>query len=114
MPIYEYICHDCRKKTNSFLRSIASSTSPTCSSCGSHNLSKLVSGFAFHKSEATILEEAGPPPEVPNLDYYKDPRVIGRWTEKRMKEMGQETPSQVREMIEQARSGEMPEQIKGL
>jgi hypothetical protein len=50
----------------------------------------------------------------PTLDYYKDPRNIGRWAETRTKELGVEMPSQVQEMIQAAREGEMPDAVKDL
>ena len=77
-------------------------------------MSRMVSGFAYHKSEQTRLEEAGEPQISPSPDYYKDPRNIGRWAEKRMKEMGMEVPSEVKEMIDRARDGDLPEPVKDL
>jgi hypothetical protein len=50
----------------------------------------------------------------PSPDYYKDPRNIGRWAEKRFQQMGVEMPSKVQEMIQAAREGELPEPVKDL
>ncbi len=82
----------------------------------------MVSRFAHHKSEQTHLEEAGRPQSYPGPDYYKDPRNIGRWAEHRLKELGMDmrseeywnTFSEVREMIDAAREGEMPEPVKDI
>jgi hypothetical protein len=60
---------------------------------------------------STVCEESGEPDRA-GPDYYKDPRNIGRWTEKKFTEMGMEMPSQVEEMIQAARDGEMPEPVK--
>jgi hypothetical protein len=49
-----------------------------------------------------------------NPDYYKDPRNIGRWAEKRFQEMGVEMPSQLQQEIQAAREGELPGQLKDL
>ena len=62
----------------------------------------------------TIHEETGEPQMLPSPDYYKDPRNIGRWAEKRVKEMGLEMPPPVQEMIQAAREGEMPPPVKEL
>lgn len=48
----------------------------------------------------------------PSLDYYKDPRNIGRWAEKRFKDMGIEMPDEIRQKIQAAREGELPEPLK--
>jgi len=50
----------------------------------------------------------------PKPDYYKDPRNIGRWAEKRLKDLGVDMPSETKEMIEAAREGKMPEPLKDL
>jgi hypothetical protein len=47
-------------------------------------------------------------------DYYKDPRNIGRWVEKKFQDMGQGLPSQVQEKIQAAREGVLPEPLKDL
>jgi putative FmdB family regulatory protein len=113
MPVYEFRCHKCQRKSSFFVRSIGESLSPTCPSCGSGEMSRLISSFAYHKSMATIHEESGAP-DNPGADYYRDPRNIGRWTEKKFKDMGMEMPSQIEEMIQSAREGEMPESVKDL
>jgi hypothetical protein len=50
----------------------------------------------------------------PNEDYYKDPRNIGRWVERKFQDMGQELPPQIHEKIQAAREGELPEPLKDL
>jgi len=122
MPIYEFGCNACQEKISLFVRSITDSPSPECPHCGSGELIRVISSFAYHKSEQTHLEEAGSPRPYPGPDYYKDPRSIGRWSEHRLKELGMDmrseqywnTFSEVREMIDAAREGEMPEPLKDL
>ncbi|MDO8282075.1 MAG: zinc ribbon domain-containing protein [Thermodesulfovibrionia bacterium] len=46
MPIYEYICNDCKKRF-SLLRSILDSdNNPACTACGSLKVNKLISSFS--------------------------------------------------------------------
>jgi len=114
MPIYEFMCQSCRKKSSFLIRNPLASFSPKCPSCGGSNLSRIISSFAYHKSLKTVWEESGEPTMHPSNDYYKDPRNIGRWAEKRFKEMGEEMPSQLQEKIQAAREGELPEPLKDL
>ncbi len=48
------------------------------------------------------------------MEYYKDPRNIGRWTEKRFQDMGQEMPDDIKQTIQAAREGELPKPLKDL
>jgi hypothetical protein len=99
----------------SFLvRDISAPFAPKCSSCGNTNLSRVISGFAYHKSLETVWEESGKPTMHPGEDYYKDPRNIGRWVERKFHDMGQELPPQIQEKIQAAREGVLPEPLKDL
>jgi putative FmdB family regulatory protein len=106
MPIYEYKCQDCDRLTSVFVKSISSEVDATCRHCGGSKLSRAISGFAYHKSEQTILAEYGAEPK--RVEDYRDPRQIGRWVERRFGEMGEELPEQTRKMIDAAREGELP------
>ena len=108
MPIYEFLCPKCHRKSSILVKNIAESFTPRCPSCGSNELVRVITSFAYHKSTKTIWEESGEPQMFPSPDYYNDPRNIGRWTEKRFKELGLEVPAQ----IQAAREGELPQSLK--
>jgi putative FmdB family regulatory protein len=114
MPIYEFICQNCHKRLSFLVRDISAPLAPKCSSCGNANLSRALSGFAYHKPLKTVWEESGEPTMHPGEDYYKDPRNIGRWAEKKFQDMGQELPSQIQDKIQAAREGVLPEPLKDL
>ncbi len=112
MPIYEFVCRDCRRLTSVFVKTMGAAYEARCRHCNGTNLERAVSRFAYHKSEQTILEEYGAEPQ--RLEDYKDPRQIGRWAERRFKEFGIEMPQEAKRMIEAAREGEFPEPVKDL
>jgi putative FmdB family regulatory protein len=114
MPIYEFICQNCHRGLSFLTRDISAPFVPKCSSCGNTNLARVVSGFAYHKSLNTVWEESGEPTMHPGDDYYRDPRNIGRWVEKKFQDMGQELPSRIQEEIKAAREGVLPEPLKDL
>jgi len=113
MPVYEFSCNSCHRRASFLVRKIGEPLSPVCPACGSQELTRILSSFAYHKSLSTIHEESGSP-DSSGPDYYKDPRNIGRWTEKKFKEMGMEIPSEVQETIQAAREGELPGPVKDL
>lgn len=49
MPIYEYRCEECGKRSSTLLASF-SSADPACPHCGKHGLRRLVSTFATASS----------------------------------------------------------------
>jgi putative FmdB family regulatory protein len=117
MPIYEFMCQNCHKKSSRLILKADScqlSANFECPFCGSNDLARTVSSFAYHKSLKTIWEESGEPTMHPSDDYYKRPENIGRWAEKKFQEMGEEMPAQLQEEIQAAREGELPEPLKDL
>jgi len=114
MPIYEFVCPNCRKGLSFLVRDVSAPFAPKCSSCGNTSLSRVISGFAYRKSLKTVWEESGEPTMHAGDDYYRDPRNIGRWAEKKFQEMGQELPSHIQEKIKTAREGVLPEPLKDL
>lgn len=113
MPLYEFRCKSCGRKATVFVRSLAQPVSPACAACGSGDMARLISGFAYHRSLDSVWENSGDP-DRPGPDYYSDPRNVGRWAEKKFAEMGQEMPPEAKEMIRKARQGEMPDSAKDL
>ena len=114
MPIYEFQCQSCKKKSSFLIRSVTDAPTPACPACGGSDLARIISSFAYHKSLQTIHEESGPPTRSPGPDYYKDPRNIGRWAEQKFQDMGVEMPSEVTDMIQAAREGVLPDSVKDL
>lgn len=111
MPIYEFYCPKCRRKVSVLSKSVSASSAGCCPTCGSQDLKRLVTTFSYHRSTKTVWESSGEP-GTKGKDYYKDPRNIGRWTEKKFREMGVDMPDQVKEKIEAARDGELPGEVK--
>ena len=111
MPIYDYRCRACGRTSTFFTRSINEPLEPVCASCESLELQRCFSAFAYHKSLKTIHEESGRPPELgaSSTDYYKDPRNIGRHVEEAFQKYGMEMPDSVKDSIDAARQGELPE-----
>ncbi|KUK53636.1 MAG: regulatory protein [Desulfotomaculum sp. 46_296] len=86
MPVYEYSCGDCGKKVEMLVRSFEEE-GLYCPFCKGTSLVRVMSSFAYHRSEGDRL--AGLDTSTRSSeDYYKDDRNVGLWAKKRMKEMG--------------------------
>jgi putative FmdB family regulatory protein len=101
MPIYEYRCLDCGRKSVFITLSIKSSFFPKCKGCGSKNLEKLISRVAIFRSEESRLESLADPSKLAGLDE-NDPRSIARWMKKMGKEMGEDLGEDFDQAVEEA------------
>ena len=87
MPIYEYECHDCRRRVSLLVRSVASAEVPACPRCGGMRLTRLMSRFATVKSEEARLESLASDGSFGDLDE-NDPSSVARFMKKMGKELG--------------------------
>jgi putative FmdB family regulatory protein len=87
MPIYEYECHDCRRRVSLLIRSLSSAEVPVCPRCGGVSLTRLMSRFATVKSEEARLESLASDGSFGDLDE-NDPTSVARFMKKMGKELG--------------------------
>ena len=101
MPIYEYRCRSCRKKTSALVLVRTREAEVRCQHCGGADLERLWSRFASPKSEDARLDALADPSALGGLDE-NDPRSVAKF----MKKMGQEMGEDVGD-LEQAMEEEM-------
>ena len=100
MPIYEYQCQDCRKRSAILVLNVRNSASASCQHCGSSKLNRLLSRFAAPKSEEARIESLADPGNLGGLDEH-DPQSIARLMKKMGEEMGEDVGEDVEAMMDQ-------------
>ena len=111
MPIYEYRCEKCAGMSSFFTKSISTAVEPVCAHCQGTHMHRVISTFAMGKSGKLVQDNYSSGMGSPPLDYYRDPRNIGRHVENSFARHGVEMPESVRDTIQAAREGDLP---KGL
>jgi putative FmdB family regulatory protein len=101
MPIYEYQCRSCRKKTSALVLVRARESDVRCKHCGGADLEKLWSRFASPKSEDARLDALSDPSAFAGLDE-NDPKSVAKFMKKMGQEMGEDVGN-----LEQAMEEEM-------
>ncbi len=112
MPIYEYVCLSCKRRSSILFRSFSQVTEPVCAHCGSMDLKRLVSRFAVAKSEESRMDDLADPGNFGDLDE-NDPRSVARWARRMGDEMGEDLGPEFDEMVERMEGGEMPDDMEG-
>ena len=110
MPIYEYRCEVCSRLTAQLVFKPAEATSPACRVCGSTQTQRVLSGFAYHRSEASRLAEFDASASN-HPDFYKDSRNVGLWAKKRAQDMGVDLGPSFEETVEKARTGKILDEV---
>ena len=113
MPVYEYRCHDCKRRVSIFWRTFSDvdTESITCPRCGGTNLTRLISRVRMVRSEESRLDDLSDPSGLPDLDE-NDPKSLGRWMRKMSAETGEDLGPEFNEVVGRLEAGEDPESIE--
>jgi len=106
MPIYEFRCNGCQRRTSVFTRSIGSPVTALCEHCGSSDLTRLISRVAVLRSDEDFFgaDESG----LADVDE-SDPRSVARWMRRMSRQMGEPLEPEMETEIDRMEAGEMPD-----
>jgi putative FmdB family regulatory protein len=89
MPIYEYQCEKCHRRTSVLTLRVSEKVSAKCDHCGASRLRRLMSRFAMPRSEEARMDALANPSNLGDMDE-NDPRSLARAMRKMGREMGDE------------------------
>ena len=94
MPIYEYRCAECRKRSSFLVLSSSAQISLCCSHCQSPRLERLLSRFASPKSDEARMESLADDSALDGLDEH-DPGSMESFMKRMGNEMGEEAAGEM-------------------
>ncbi|MEM7537039.1 MAG: zinc ribbon domain-containing protein [Chloroflexota bacterium] len=114
MPIYEYVCLDCRDRVSVFFRKMseASDDAARCPQCQGERLHRIVSRVAVMKSEDSRIESMMDDSSLMAGLENEDPRALAGFMRKMSDEMGEPMDAEMTEVVDRLESGESPEAIE--
>jgi putative FmdB family regulatory protein len=89
MPIYEYDCDKCHRRTSVLTMRVSEAVDVVCRHCGSAAMNRLMSRFATPRSEDSRMDALADPSKFGDLDE-KDPKSVARMMRRMGREMGDE------------------------
>jgi putative FmdB family regulatory protein len=104
MPIYEYRCEDCRRKSTVLTLRVSEAVDTICEHCGSRQLTRLMSRFATPRSEESRLDNLSDPSSLGGVDE-SDPKSMARWMREMGKELGEDAGDDFAEMVDEMEAG---------
>ena len=104
MPIFEFRCRTCRRKTTALVRARARIGEVRCTHYGSADLVKLVSQFAMPQSDEARLDALSDPSSFTGIDEH-DPKSVARIMKKIGREMGENLGNDFDQALDQELSG---------
>ena len=97
MPLYEFLCDDCKKKTTILCSISQRDKSRECEYCHSKNVKRLIGKPRRLRSEEEIADALADPSALSGLDE-NDPSSIKRWAKKTASELGENIDEELDEL----------------
>lgn len=110
MPLYEYWCHNCRRKVILYLP-VSSQATPACPECQGETLQRLFSTFAMRKTDKDIYEDILGDSQLTKAMLRNDPKALAEWN--RRMSRGEKVAPEYEDMVERMKRGEMPAETMG-
>lgn len=104
MPLYEYRCLDCKKRSTVLILSLTAPRPVSCTHCKSPRLERLMSRFASPKSDEARLESFADPNALAGLDE-NDPESMAGFMKKMGNELGEDLGDDIEEALESPEAG---------
>src|SRR5215510_9077520 len=99
MPMYEYRCLECKKRSTILQLSLTNPKPVSSSQCQSTKLERLISRVVSQKSEEARLESLSDTDTLGGLDK-NDPQSMARYMKKMGEEMGEDFGDGLTEAME--------------
>ena len=89
MPIYEYECENCHRRSSVLTLRVSEKVDAACKHCGATKMHRLMSRFAMPRSEESRMDALADPSNFGDFDE-NDPKSVARVMRKMGREMGDE------------------------
>ncbi len=117
MPVYEYNCTACGRRSSRLFKTLAAEVHPDCPHCGQSTLRRLFSRPTLMRGERSEsddfggddfgMDDAALAEVMPGLESG-DPRSLARMTRHMSEEMGEDIPQEYEGVLNRMEAGEMP------
>ena len=108
MPIYEYRCNDCRRRVEVFVQGFSSTSKPSCTRCGSEDLTRMFSKFAVRrsKSDKSVYDDILSDSKLTRGLMRNDPRALAEWSRKMSRAADEDITPETEELVDRMEAGE--------
>src|SRR3954468_20232756 len=103
MPIYEFVCAQCKRKFRKLVGVVAQTSPLACPKCQSTDLNRQLSRFARVRNEDDALDSLAD--EMESIGDTDDPKTLRRMMKEVSGAMGEDMDDEFEQMMEEDASG---------
>jgi putative FmdB family regulatory protein len=109
MPIYDYRCAACHRRSAVFFRSFSEVGPVTCRHCGSDQMLRMAPRVAQITSEDARLDRLSDPSSIGDVDE-NDPASVARWAKRLGREVGEDLGDEFDDAMDEMASDGMSDE----
>jgi putative FmdB family regulatory protein len=111
MPVYEYICKNCKKRFEvHFTYSEYGKRKIVCSHCASDQVQRKLNRIRLKRSDASRMADMPDPSSMGGIE--NDPRSFGRVIRRMSQDSGEELGPEFDEVVDRLEAGQTPNEIE--
>ena len=111
MPLYEYICDNCKKRFNlRFSYEMYGKVNVVCVYCNSVQVRRKLTRFRLKRSDASRLAEMPDPASMEGIE--DDPQSLGRMIRSMSEQTGEDLGPEFDEVVDRLESGQSADEIE--
>ena len=111
MPLYEYICDNCKKRFNIRLPyDMYGKVNVICLYCNSDQVRRKLTRFRLKRSDASRLADMPDPARMEGIE--DDPQSLGRMIRSMSEETGEDLGPEFDEVVDRLESGQSADEIE--
>ncbi len=103
MPIYEFVCAQCKRKFRKLVGVVAQSSPLACPKCRSTDLNRQMSRFARVRNEDDALDSLAD--EMESMGDTEDPKALRRMMKEVSGAMGEDLDDEFEQMLDEEGGG---------
>jgi putative FmdB family regulatory protein len=104
MPIYEFVCAQCKRKFRKLVGVVAQSSALACPRCQSTDLNRQMSRFSRVRNEDDTLDSLAD--EMESIGDTDDPKTLRRMMKQVSGAMGEDLDDEFEQMMEEESMGD--------
>lgn len=108
MPIYEYHCNNCQRRVTIFTQGFDTPFSPSCTRCGSRDLTRVFSTFAVRrsKSDKSVYDDILSNSKLTQGLMRNEPHALAEWSRKMSRTADEDATPETEALLDRMEAGE--------
>ena len=108
MPIYEYRCNTCKRKSDIYVQGFSGIKNPSCSHCGSTDMNRIFSRFSCRRSknDKSVYDDILSDGKLTRGLMQNNPQALAEWSRRMSRAADEDITPESQDIMDRLDKGE--------